>query len=82
MEDTMSSKAAYKGHKVVPRLPQGFVATFKSLVTFKSTFYTKITKKISPLCLRVSVFKNHKELNIVKLDDFYNKISTFARKKR
>ena len=43
-EDTESSKAAYKGHKIVPRLPQGFVATFKSLVTFKSTFYTKITK--------------------------------------
>ena len=52
-----------------------------SLYFTKSTFYTKITKKISPLCLRVSVFKNHKELNIVKSDDFYNKISTFARKK-
>ena len=52
-----------------------------SLYFTKSTFYTKITKKISPLCLCVSVFKNHKELNIVKLDDFYNKISTFARKK-
>ena len=30
----MSSKAAYKVHKVF--YPQGFVATFKSLVTFVS----------------------------------------------
>ena len=33
-EDTMSSKAAYKVHKVFPL--QAFVATFKSLVVFVS----------------------------------------------
>ena len=34
MEDTMSSKAAYKVHKVFTL--QAFVATFKSLVVFVS----------------------------------------------
>ena len=44
----MSSKAAYKVHKVF--YPQGFVATFKSLVTFVS--------KERPLFLCFFVFKN------------------------
>ena len=46
-EDTESSKAAYKVHKVFR--PQGFVATFKSLVVFVSI------KIFLPLCLSVQI---------------------------
>ena len=54
----MSSKAAYKVHKVF--YPQGFVATFKSLVTFVSKedlcSFVSLCLKKTPY-LRVSVFK-------------------------
>ena len=52
----MSSKAAYKVHKIF--YPQGFVATFKSLVTFvsKEDLCFFVFKNKTPY-LRVSVFK-------------------------
>ena len=54
----MSSKAAYKVHKVF--YPKGFVATFKSLVTFVSKedlcSFVSLCLKKTPY-LRVSVFK-------------------------
>ena len=50
MEDTMSSKAAYKVHKVFPL--QAFVATFKSLVVFVSNeslrFFVSLCSIIRP----------------------------------
>ena len=46
-KDTMSSKAAYKVHKVFPL--QAFVATFKSLVVFVSK--EKLRSFVS-LCLK------------------------------
>ena len=47
--------------------PQGFVATFKSLVTFVSKinlcFFVSLCLKTKTPCLRVSVFKNKNYLN-------------------
>ena len=57
MEDTMSSKAAYKVHKVFTL--QAFVATFKSLVVFVSKEH---------LCFFVSLcLKKHIRLTVTKL---------------